>query len=93
MESSAPFFERWLHRPQTTFLRKAMFQVHLWTGLALGLYLVMLSVTGSALVYRNELDRYFATPRPAFDAAARPLAQALAQSIGQAVVVGVRSNG
>jgi uncharacterized iron-regulated membrane protein len=27
----------------------------------------MLSVTGSALVYRNELDRYFATPRPQFD--------------------------
>ena len=27
----------------------------------------MLSITGSALVYRNELDRLFATPRPTFD--------------------------
>lgn len=59
---------RWVRQPQTLWLRKAMFQIHLWTGLALGLYLVMLSVTGSALVYRNELDRYFATPRPTFDA-------------------------
>ena len=33
----------------------------------------MLSLTGSALVYRNELDRYFATPRPTFDAGARRL--------------------
>jgi uncharacterized iron-regulated membrane protein len=50
-----------------------MFQVHLWTGLALGVYLVVLSVTGSALVYRNELDRFFATPRPTYDAKARRL--------------------
>jgi uncharacterized iron-regulated membrane protein len=40
---------------------QALFQIHLWTGLALGLYVVMLSITGSALVYRNELDRFFAT--------------------------------
>jgi uncharacterized iron-regulated membrane protein len=50
------------------WLRRALFQVHLWIGLALGLYIVMLSVTGSALVYRNELNRYFSTPRPQFDA-------------------------
>lgn len=69
----AGWWGQWVRQPQGLWLRRAMFQVHLWTGLALGLYLVMLSVTGSALVYRNELDRYFATPRPAFDAAARRL--------------------
>ena len=36
-------------------------------GLILGLYVVVLSLTGSALVYRNELDRYLATPHAAFD--------------------------
>lgn len=45
------------------WLRRAVFQVHLWTGLAIGLYVVVLSVTGSVLVYRNELDRYLASPR------------------------------
>jgi uncharacterized iron-regulated membrane protein len=30
--------------------------VHLWSGVALGLY-VLMSVTGSVLVYRNELYR------------------------------------
>lgn len=65
------FWQRWLRQPNSVFLRKMLFQVHLWTGLALGLYIVMLSLTGSALVFRRELDVHFATPRPAFDEAAR----------------------
>jgi len=64
---------KWMRQPQTVWLRRALFQVHLWTGLALGLYLVMLSLTGSVLVYRTELDEYFRTPRPAYDANARRL--------------------
>ena len=58
-------WQRWMRQPQNVWLRRAMFQVHLWTGLAIGLYVVMLSVTGSVLVYRNELDLYLRTPRPA----------------------------
>jgi len=60
-------WQRWLRQPQRVWLRRAAFQIHLWSGIAIGLYIVMLSITGSALVYRNELDRYFATPRPRFD--------------------------
>src|SRR5262245_17918391 len=60
-------WQRWVRQPQRVWLRRALFQVHLWTGLALGLYVVVLSITGSALVYRNEMDRYFATPKPTFD--------------------------
>lgn len=74
-----------MRAPQTTWVRRALFQIHLWTGLALGLYLVMLSVTGSALVYRNELDRAFATPRPQFDAkATRLTADELRAAAGRA---------
>jgi uncharacterized iron-regulated membrane protein len=29
----------------------------LWSGIVLGLYVLMISVTGSALVYSNELYR------------------------------------
>ena len=58
--------QRWLRQPQRVWLRRALFQIHLWTGIGLGLYEVMLSLTGSALVYRTELDAYFRTPRPAF---------------------------
>lgn len=58
-----PFLERWLRQPQQTLLRKALFQIHLWSGLGIGLYIFMISVTGSVLVYRNELYRA-ATPAP-----------------------------
>jgi uncharacterized iron-regulated membrane protein len=67
------FWQRWVTQPQALFLRKALFQIHLWTGLAIGLYIVLLSVTGSALVFRGELDEVFETPRPAYDPAARVL--------------------
>jgi len=46
-----------LTRPQNVFLRKALFQVHLWTGVAIGLYIVLVCVTGSALVFRIYMQR------------------------------------
>ena len=51
-------WRRWVIRPQRVWIRRAVFQVHLWSGVALGLYVFFVSVTGSVLVYRNEL--YFA---------------------------------
>ena len=50
-------WQRWVQRPQKIWLRRALFQVHLWSGIAVGLYILMISVTGSVLVYRNELYR------------------------------------
>jgi uncharacterized iron-regulated membrane protein len=66
-------WQRWLQQPQRVWLRRAVFQVHLWTGLALGLYVVVLSATGSALVYRRELVARFRTPVPAVDQTAQRL--------------------
>jgi uncharacterized iron-regulated membrane protein len=40
-------------------LRKILFQVHLWTGLAVGLYVVAICLTGSVLVFRQEFYDYF----------------------------------
>ena len=53
----------WRRQPQAMWLRKALFQVHLWTGLGVGLYVVVISLTGSILVYRSELRQYF-NPQP-----------------------------
>ena len=55
---------RIVRQPQRVWLRRAAFQVHLWIGIAIGLYVVMLSATGSILVYRIELDRALRTERP-----------------------------
>jgi uncharacterized iron-regulated membrane protein len=62
-------WQRWLHQPQRLWLRRALFQIHLWSGLSLGLYIVGLSLTGSALVYRRELVALVRTPLPAVDPA------------------------
>ncbi len=64
-------WKRWIQQPQSIWLRKALFQVHLWSGIAIGLYILMISVTGSVLVYRNELYRA-ATPRPIISVGSGP---------------------
>jgi len=50
------FVEQFVRRPQSVWLRKAIFQVHLWTGIAMGLYVVAISVSGSALFFRNMIN-------------------------------------
>ncbi len=53
----------WRRHPQRVWLRKAFFQVHLWTGVGVGLYVVLISLTGTVLIYRSELRQYF-DPQP-----------------------------
>lgn len=54
-------WQSWVRQPQALWWRRVLFQVHLWSGL--GLYVFFISVTGSVLVYRNELY-VAATPEP-----------------------------
>ncbi len=44
-------------QPQALWVRRALFQLHLWTGLGFGLYICMISLSGSAIVFRHEMDR------------------------------------
>ncbi|MEO8306678.1 MAG: PepSY-associated TM helix domain-containing protein [Pseudomonadota bacterium] len=37
-------------------LRRALFQVHLWTGLVTGVYILVICLSGSAIVFRREMD-------------------------------------
>lgn len=52
-------WQRWVQRPQSLWIRKALFQVHLWVGLGISLYVVVISISGSALVLRGELTRKY----------------------------------
>ena len=45
------------------WLRRALFQVHLWTGLVLAAYVILISLTGAALVFRAELEYAASPPR------------------------------
>ena len=46
-----------LDRPRSVFLRRALFQVHLWVGVLAGLYVIVVCVTGAALVFRINMQR------------------------------------
>jgi uncharacterized iron-regulated membrane protein len=62
-ENTPSTWQQWMQHPQRQPLRRALFQIHLWSGIGLGLYIFFISVTGSVLVYRNELYEIF-TPQP-----------------------------
>lgn len=64
-------WQRWVRQPQRLLLRRALFQIHLWSGIGVGLYIFFISVTGSVLVYRNELY-VAAIPDPVISTSAGP---------------------
>ena len=64
-------WQRWVRQPKSIWPRRALFQAHLWSGAAVGLYVVMMSMTGSVLVYSNELFRA-ATAEPIVSTGPRP---------------------
>ena len=53
----------WVDSPQHIWLRRALFQIHLWSGIGLGLYVVVISLSGSAAVFNRELYTAF-LPQP-----------------------------
>ncbi len=57
--------------PQSVWLRRVLFQVHLWLGLAIGLYIFIISLSGSLIVFRRELDRKLCAPTDFVTAAGR----------------------
>lgn len=50
-------WQRWVQRPQSLWVRKAFFQIHLWVGIGVGLYVAVISISGSAIVYRRAFPR------------------------------------
>jgi len=48
---------QFVRRPQGVWARKALFQIHLWVGIGVGLYMLMISLSGSAIVFRREIAR------------------------------------
>lgn len=52
-----PLLHRLLHTPRQTLTRRVLFQIHLWCGVIVGLYVALIGLTGSALVFRPEIER------------------------------------
>ncbi len=66
------FLQRYIHRPQQLPARRLNFQIHLWIGIILTLYMVVIGVTGSILVFRIELEKLSGLkPWPSVQASSR----------------------
>lgn len=52
---------RYLERPQQVWFRRACRQIHLWAGVLVALYIIAIGVSGSILVFKDEL-----MPRPRY---------------------------
>ena len=52
-------------RPRDTLARRLLFQVHLWVGLIIGPVVAVVTLTGSIVVFRYELNR-LTTPGTAY---------------------------
>jgi len=76
-------WQRWVQAPQTLGFRRFLFQVHLWLGIGFGLYILAISVSGSAVVLRPQLNRWF-VPSQVASSEGKPLeGAALEQRISQ----------
>ncbi|HEU0123052.1 MAG TPA: PepSY-associated TM helix domain-containing protein [Bryobacteraceae bacterium] len=74
------FVRNLIHKPQQVWLRKAMFQIHLWSGIAIAIYIFLMGLTGSILVFREEIQHLSGTAPaiPRIDSAGTPIDMAAA---------------
>jgi hypothetical protein len=58
------FFPQILDQPHSSKTWKRLFQVHLWCGIFLGLYLTIISVTGAVLVFEEQIEAHWRRELP-----------------------------
>ncbi len=51
------FIVSYFRHPQSALLRKLLFQIHLWGGIGIGIYLSVICISGSALIFREEMGQ------------------------------------
>src|SRR3984893_3340341 len=49
-------WQEWREHPEKVWVRKCLFYIHLFVGAGAGLYIVLMSITGRLIVYRNGLE-------------------------------------
>jgi len=73
-------WQRWIRAPQLLGWRRLLVQLHLWIGLLLGIYMVVLSVSGSLSVIRPDINRW-SVPRSVPVAGTRLTGEALNEAV------------
>ena len=54
MNGKIRLWKQWLEEPQRSRLHTSLFQMHFWFGAVAGIYLMLMSITGSIIVFRNR---------------------------------------
>src|SRR5579871_4326098 len=49
-------WREWLERPEKTRIHRLLFEFHLWAGMLVGTYVLVMSATGSLIVFRSQLE-------------------------------------
>jgi uncharacterized iron-regulated membrane protein len=52
-------WQRWLRSPEKSKVRDAFFRIHYWTAMGAAAYVLVMSISGSMIVYRNELSKRY----------------------------------
>lgn len=85
-----------VQRPQSVAARKLLFQIHLWVGVVLALYVLVIGITGAAVVFRPEMQsaaypQFFRVDRSSEqpDAEAPAILQALQSAYPDHHLVGI----
>ena len=58
-ENTRSAWQRWAETPDNLWVRRVIFQIHLWVGAIVGVYVALMSLSGSIAVFRNELAGRF----------------------------------
>lgn len=54
--TSPSLLSAFINKPRSLSLRKFLFDLHFFFGIGIGLYLMMMSITGVSLVFREEIE-------------------------------------
>jgi hypothetical protein len=46
-------WKEWREHPERLWIHKASFQIHFWVGMVATLYMFLMSISGSVIVYRQ----------------------------------------
>src|SRR4051794_28588832 len=49
-------WRQWLEHPEKARVHRPVFQFHLWLGMMASAYVFLMSVTGSVIVFRGQLE-------------------------------------
>ena len=56
-EASVGWLGTYWHHPRKSWTRRAFFQIHLWSGIGVGVIATLVGVSGSAIVYKDAFDK------------------------------------